>query len=128
MQRKRRPRDEASDRATELRRKRDRVRRYADGGSQQCGVGLSRLYVISVPCFPLLSVLWLRFLPFDLYRDYETDANSHPHFTDLSLVHKQITAAVSLIHFVATHAYQTLPVQMQSGSTLSHGATVRSPW
>lgn len=34
MQGKRRPRDEASDRATELRRKRDRVRRYAHGGSQ----------------------------------------------------------------------------------------------
>ena len=50
MQGKWRARDKASDRATELRRSRDRVCRYAHGGSQQCCVGLSRLYVIGAPC------------------------------------------------------------------------------
>lgn len=59
----------------------------------------------------------------------ETDTNTRPHYTDLSLVHKQIIAAVSLIQAVLTHAYQIVaPVQIQSGSTLSHGATVRAPW
>ena len=38
----------------------------------------------------------------------ETDANTHPHYADLSLVHKQIIAAVGLIlQAVLTHAYRT---------------------
>lgn len=41
-----RSRGEASDRATELRRSRDRICRYAHGRSQQRRVGLSRLCVI----------------------------------------------------------------------------------
>ena len=40
-------RDEASDRATELRRSRDRICRYAHGRSQQRCIGLSRLCVMS---------------------------------------------------------------------------------
>jgi hypothetical protein len=45
----------------------------------------------------------LRILP---YIFTETDANTHPHFADLSLVHKQIIAAVSfIVQAVLTHAY-----------------------
>jgi hypothetical protein len=82
VQGKGRSHGEASDRATELRRCRDRICRYAHGRSQQRRIGLSRLCVTSralnIHTFTTTIIL-----------------SVHP---DLSLVHKQITTAVSRRH------------------------------